>query len=82
MLLQAFSCGVGGAEIDGTIGVGERRLWLTRYGDLMLLFLPTKENKMDIPYVRQQTSSDMIQFLPGSKDWETKKKIIHPSNLM
>lgn len=46
MLLGVVCWGVGGAEMDGTTGVGEKRLWLTGYGDLVLVSLPVKENKM------------------------------------
>lgn len=43
-LLGVACWGVGGAEIDGTTGVGERRLWLTGYGDLVIESLPVRED--------------------------------------
>ena len=47
------ACGVGGAEIDGTTGVGERRLWFIEGFGLVLVPLPAKENKMNILYAKK-----------------------------
>lgn len=47
------ACGVGGAEIDGTTGVGERRLWFIECFGLVLVSLPAKENKMNILHAQQ-----------------------------
>lgn len=51
--MLGVACGVGGAEIDGTTGVGERRLWFIECFGLVLVSLPAKENKMNILYAQQ-----------------------------
>ena len=52
-VLGVACCGVGGAEIDGTTGVGERRLWFLEYCGLVIVSLPARENQMNILYARQ-----------------------------
>lgn len=52
-VLGVACCGVGGTEIDGTTGVGDRRLCLIEYCGLVLVSLPARENKINILYAGQ-----------------------------
>lgn len=51
IVLVVACCGVGGAEIDGTTGEGERRLWFLKYCGLLLVSLPAR--KKHILYASQ-----------------------------
>jgi len=51
-VLGVACCGVGGAEIDGTTGEGDRRLWFLKYCGLLLVSLPARKKK-PILYARQ-----------------------------